>query len=254
MEAAGVARVAQQERIGFRCVKAISDEADFAMPPMARFVNAAGRVSKRQVCVSGRMRPWQWTKVAAWPGTAAAATRPCATGWQNDLASGSQAGEVVTLKEQSSRKQNIEIMHTAIQTRIGWKPTCYRRRCRLRFIAARTMFAWRRFRCRRSARENCWYGCIPAASAGPISRRFPPARIPLPAFSAMRLAGQVVAMGEGVKNFASRRPRDGVPSHSVRRVLLLPAKRFLPSARPTRKWERPRVSSPAAAALPSTSG
>src|SRR6266852_5217982 len=36
MEAAGVARVAQQAGIGFRCVKAISDEADFVMPPLSR--------------------------------------------------------------------------------------------------------------------------------------------------------------------------------------------------------------------------
>src|SRR5215471_1910087 len=33
MEAAGVARVAQQFNVGFRCVKAISDEFDFVMPP-----------------------------------------------------------------------------------------------------------------------------------------------------------------------------------------------------------------------------
>src|SRR5580765_2661490 len=42
MEAAGVAKVAQKEHIGFRCVKAISDEADFAMPPIQKFLNAAG--------------------------------------------------------------------------------------------------------------------------------------------------------------------------------------------------------------------
>ena len=49
------------------------------------------------------------------------------------------------------------------------------------------------------------------------------------------MAGQVVAMGEGVGNFRHRRPRDGVSPHSLRRLLLLPAKRFLPSVRSTRK-------------------
>lgn len=38
MEAAGVARVAQEKGITFRCIKAISDERDFRMPPLGRFV------------------------------------------------------------------------------------------------------------------------------------------------------------------------------------------------------------------------
>src|SRR5262245_41144709 len=42
MEAAGVARVAHQFKVGFRCVKAISDEFDFAMPPLNRFVDEQG--------------------------------------------------------------------------------------------------------------------------------------------------------------------------------------------------------------------
>jgi len=55
MEAAGVARVAQQARLDFRCVKAISDEADFVMPPMARFVDAAGTFANRQICTVGNV-------------------------------------------------------------------------------------------------------------------------------------------------------------------------------------------------------
>lgn len=38
MEAAGVARVAREKGIAFRCVKAISDERAFPMPPLGRFV------------------------------------------------------------------------------------------------------------------------------------------------------------------------------------------------------------------------
>lgn len=38
MEAAGVARVAREKGIAFCCVKAISDELGFSMPPLGRFV------------------------------------------------------------------------------------------------------------------------------------------------------------------------------------------------------------------------
>lgn len=38
MEAAGVARVAREKGIAFCCVKAISDELEFSMPPLGRFV------------------------------------------------------------------------------------------------------------------------------------------------------------------------------------------------------------------------
>jgi nucleoside phosphorylase len=42
MEAAAVAEVARQQGIAFSCVKAISDEADFVMPPLTRFVSPDG--------------------------------------------------------------------------------------------------------------------------------------------------------------------------------------------------------------------
>jgi adenosylhomocysteine nucleosidase len=38
MEAAGVARVAREKGIAFRCIKAISDERGFCMPPVSRFI------------------------------------------------------------------------------------------------------------------------------------------------------------------------------------------------------------------------
>ena len=65
MEAAGVAKVAQQEQIGFRCVKAISDEADFAMPPMGKFLNAAGEFQSGKFALWAALRPWQWPRIAA---------------------------------------------------------------------------------------------------------------------------------------------------------------------------------------------
>jgi adenosylhomocysteine nucleosidase len=63
MEAAGVARAAQEAGIGFRCVKAISDEADFVMPPLAKFVDAAGTFQSGQFAAWAAVRPWQWARV-----------------------------------------------------------------------------------------------------------------------------------------------------------------------------------------------
>jgi adenosylhomocysteine nucleosidase len=63
MEAAGVARAAQEAGIGFRCVKAISDEADFVMPPLNRFVDAAGNFQSGRFAVWAAVRPWQWARV-----------------------------------------------------------------------------------------------------------------------------------------------------------------------------------------------
>jgi adenosylhomocysteine nucleosidase len=62
MEAAGVARAAQAAGTGFRCVKAISDEADFVMPPLARFVDAAGTFQSRKFALWAAVRPWQWAR------------------------------------------------------------------------------------------------------------------------------------------------------------------------------------------------
>ncbi|HLJ86328.1 MAG TPA: hypothetical protein VKZ53_05865 [Candidatus Angelobacter sp.] len=61
MEAAGVAEVADQEQIFFRCVKVISDEAGFAMPPMGDFVNDRGEFQ------TGRFLGWAGVRPAVWP-------------------------------------------------------------------------------------------------------------------------------------------------------------------------------------------
>ncbi len=65
MEAAGVARVAQQEQIAFRCVKAISDEADFQMPPLNKFVDAEGNFQTGKFAVWTSVRPWYWGRTIA---------------------------------------------------------------------------------------------------------------------------------------------------------------------------------------------
>jgi adenosylhomocysteine nucleosidase len=97
MEAAGVAKVAQQEQIGFRCVKAISDEADFAMPPMARFIAADGTFQSSRFAAWAAARPWQWARVAALAGKSRRATAALCDRLRNDLASGVQSKEIATL-------------------------------------------------------------------------------------------------------------------------------------------------------------
>src|SRR5579859_3687260 len=97
MEAAGVAKVAQQEQIGFRCVKAISDEADFAMPPMARFIAADGTFQSGRFAVWAAVRPWQWARVAALAGNSRRATAALCDRLRNDLASEAESKEIATL-------------------------------------------------------------------------------------------------------------------------------------------------------------
>jgi adenosylhomocysteine nucleosidase len=97
MEAAGVARVAQQERIGFRCVKAISDEADFIMPPMSRFIDSSGNFQSGKFAAWAALRPWQWARVAALARNSGRATRALCNWLEKDLLPGPQSGEVVTL-------------------------------------------------------------------------------------------------------------------------------------------------------------
>ena len=64
MEAAGVARVAADFNTGFRCVKAISDELDFPMPPLNKFVDSHGNFSARAFLAWAAVRPSHWLSVA----------------------------------------------------------------------------------------------------------------------------------------------------------------------------------------------
>jgi hypothetical protein len=64
MEAAGVAGVAMEFNIGFRCVKAISDELDFIMPPLNNFVDSQGNFSTGKFLAWAALRPYHWPSVA----------------------------------------------------------------------------------------------------------------------------------------------------------------------------------------------
>jgi nucleoside phosphorylase len=99
MEAAGVAKAAQEAQIGFRCVKAISDEADFIMPPMGKFLNAAGEFQSGKFALWAAVRPWQWLGVVALARNSKRAIQALCKRLQADLAGGLSPKEVVTLNK-----------------------------------------------------------------------------------------------------------------------------------------------------------
>jgi adenosylhomocysteine nucleosidase len=98
MEAAGVARVAQQAGLAFRCVKSISDEADFVMPPLNRFVDAEGRFQAGRFAGWAAFRPYYWAKIAALGRNSRRATDVLCEWLRKNVSSGLPAGKVVTLE------------------------------------------------------------------------------------------------------------------------------------------------------------
>ena len=63
MEAASVARAAQAHDITFVGLKAISDEADFEMPPLERFIAGDGQLRTAAFAAYVAVRPWLWWRV-----------------------------------------------------------------------------------------------------------------------------------------------------------------------------------------------
>jgi len=63
MEAAAVAEVASERGLEFAAIKAISDEADFVTPPLARFVEESGRFATGRFMVYMAIRPQLWPVV-----------------------------------------------------------------------------------------------------------------------------------------------------------------------------------------------
>lgn len=60
MEAAAVAQVAVEHGVEFAAVKAISDEAGFAMPPLTRFIDQDGKFTKGRFLLYVAFRPKWW--------------------------------------------------------------------------------------------------------------------------------------------------------------------------------------------------
>ena len=63
MEAAAVAKAAEAHGLRFVAVKAISDDARFAMPPMKRFIASDGRFRSAAFGLYAALRPWLWISI-----------------------------------------------------------------------------------------------------------------------------------------------------------------------------------------------
>jgi len=63
MEAYSVADVARIYGVPFRAIKVISDELDFPMPPMGRFISEKGRFQTGSFIIYSAIRPWIWPAV-----------------------------------------------------------------------------------------------------------------------------------------------------------------------------------------------
>ena len=64
MEAAAVAEVAAASRLPFMAIKAISDELDFPMPRVDRFISADGSFATARFGLYAALRPWLWPRLS----------------------------------------------------------------------------------------------------------------------------------------------------------------------------------------------
>jgi adenosylhomocysteine nucleosidase len=97
MEAAGVAIAAQEAGLGFRCVKAISDEANFVMPPLEKFVDAAGNFQAGRFAAWTAVHPLQWKRVMTLGRNTSKAVRALFEWLEKNAACGAP-GEIGTLE------------------------------------------------------------------------------------------------------------------------------------------------------------
>ena len=85
MEAYSVADVARIYGVPFRAIKVISDEFDFPMPPMGRFIDDLGRFRKASFTLYAAMRPWIWADVSRLAGNSSKATHALCERLQNEI-------------------------------------------------------------------------------------------------------------------------------------------------------------------------
>jgi adenosylhomocysteine nucleosidase len=100
MEAAGVAKVAMENHVGFRCVKAISDESDFDMPRLNRFVDQEGNLETGKLVRWASVRPQYWPAMIALGRNSRKATRALCDWLRTNVAGNLRAAKVVTLNGQ----------------------------------------------------------------------------------------------------------------------------------------------------------
>ncbi len=98
MEAAGVAKVAKEFNTSFCCVKAISDELDFAMPPLNRFVDSQGDFSAGRFVAWAALRPQHWSAVLRLARNSSRAIHALCDRLRRDMAAEVPAAPVVTLE------------------------------------------------------------------------------------------------------------------------------------------------------------
>jgi len=97
MEAATIAKVAEEFAIGFRCVKAISDEFDFFMPPMAPFVDADGGFRTRRFAAWALCHPRYWPATVRLARNSHRAAKALADWLRRNLKNDLRQATVVTL-------------------------------------------------------------------------------------------------------------------------------------------------------------
>jgi adenosylhomocysteine nucleosidase len=102
MEAAGVAKVAMEEDLRFRCVKAISDELDFDMPPLNQFV-VDGELDTRELARWSVFHPHYWPAMITLGRNSRRATRALCDWLRTNLAGNLAMAKVVTLNGEYSK-------------------------------------------------------------------------------------------------------------------------------------------------------
>jgi adenosylhomocysteine nucleosidase len=102
MEAAGVAKVAMEEDVHFRCVKAIADELDFDMPPLNQFI-ADGELETRRLARWALLRPQYWPAMIALGLKSRRASRALCEWLRTNLAGNLPVAKVVTLNGEYSK-------------------------------------------------------------------------------------------------------------------------------------------------------
>jgi len=75
MEAAAAAQGAQARGVEFAALKAISDDADFSMPPVERFFSNDGQFRSTAFALYVAVRPWLWRRTMALARNSARASR-----------------------------------------------------------------------------------------------------------------------------------------------------------------------------------
>lgn len=74
MEAAAVARSAEARGKHFIAIKAISDDSDFELPALERFVDSEGRFFEARFAVYAVIRPWLWARLIRLAGNSSRAS------------------------------------------------------------------------------------------------------------------------------------------------------------------------------------